>query len=54
VLSTLGARTASGLVTDAWYPAFDVTPPKFVTRIVTDRGDYAPGEIGNYFGEERP
>ncbi|CAD6006281.1 hypothetical protein [Agreia sp. COWG] len=49
VLSTLGVRTASGLVTEAWYPAFDVTPPRFVTRIVTDRGDFAPGDIASYF-----
>ena len=54
VLSTLGTRTASGLVTDAWYPAFDVTPPRFVTRIVTDRGDFAPGSIADYFAGERP
>jgi len=52
VLSTLGTRTASGLVTEAWYPAFDVTPPRFVTRIVTDRGDFAPGSIADYFAGE--
>src|SRR3954451_6629715 len=34
VLHTLGRRTASELVTDAWYPAFDVTPARYVTRIV--------------------
>jgi methylthioribose-1-phosphate isomerase len=54
VLSTLGTRTASGLVTDAWYPAFDVTPPRFVTRIVTDRGDFAPDNIADYFAGDRP
>jgi methylthioribose-1-phosphate isomerase len=53
VLQTLGARTASPLVTDAWYPAFDVTPPRFVTRIVTDRGDFAPADIADYFAGER-
>jgi methylthioribose-1-phosphate isomerase len=54
VLQTLGARTASPLVTDAWYPAFDVTPPRFVTRIVTDRGDFAPAEIADYFARQAP
>jgi len=49
VLSTLGARTASALVTDAWYPAFDVTPPRFVTAVVTDRGPFAPGSLAEYF-----
>jgi len=49
VLSMLGARTASALVTDAWYPAFDVTPPRFVTAVVTDRGAFAPGSLAEYF-----
>ncbi|MCU1482394.1 MAG: methylthioribose-phosphate isomerase [Subtercola sp.] len=49
VLSTLGRRTASELVTSAWYPAFDVTPPRFVTGIVTDRGVFAPGAVGDYY-----
>jgi methylthioribose-1-phosphate isomerase len=49
VLETLGVRTASPLVTDAWYPAFDVTPARFVTRIVTSRGDFAPDRIADHF-----
>jgi len=49
VLHTLGRRTASGIVTDAWYPAFDVTPPRFVTRIVTDRGVFVPERVSDYF-----
>ena len=51
VLYALGARTASDLVTDAWYPAFDVTPPRFVTAIVTDRGPFAPADLGAYFDD---
>ena len=51
VLETLGARTASPLVTDAWYPAFDVTPARFVTRIVTSRGDFPPERVADYFAE---
>lgn len=49
VLSTLGVRTASPLVSDGWYPAFDVTPPRFVTRVVTDRGAFSPSTLSNYF-----
>ncbi|MCS5715550.1 hypothetical protein NVV95_13445 [Herbiconiux sp. CPCC 205716] len=49
VLYTLGRRTASALVTDAWYPAFDVTPARFVSRIVTDRGAFEPSRVGEYY-----
>lgn len=52
VLLTLGVRTASDLVTEAWYPAFDVTPPRFVTGVVTDRGMFAPDELARYFDSE--
>ncbi|MFG1920961.1 methylthioribose-1-phosphate isomerase [Cryptosporangium sp. NPDC048952] len=48
VLSTLGARTASSLVERGYYPAFDVTPPQFVRRIVTDRGVFEPARVGEY------
>lgn len=53
VLHTLGRRTASPLVTDAWYPAFDVTPARFVTTIVTDRGAFDPAQLSTYFDEDR-
>lgn len=49
VFETLGVRTASPLVVDGWYPAFDVTPARYVTRIVTSRGDFAPDRIAEYF-----
>ncbi|MFB2579633.1 hypothetical protein ACEXQD_00145 [Herbiconiux sp. P15] len=49
VLHTLGRRTASPLVTEAWYPAFDVTPARFVTRIVTDRGAFEPARVGELY-----
>jgi methylthioribose-1-phosphate isomerase len=49
VLSVLDQRTASPLVTEGWYPAFDVTPPRFVTKIVTDHGVFDPSELGRYF-----
>jgi len=52
VLSTQGTRTASPLVERGHYPAFDVTPPRFVTRIVTDRGAFEPGRVGDYWEKE--
>lgn len=40
VLQCLGQRTASPLV-EGWYPAFDVTPPELVTKIITQDGIFA-------------
>ncbi|WP_433269216.1 methylthioribose-1-phosphate isomerase [Actinosynnema sp. CS-041913] len=52
VLHTLGMRTASDRG-KGWYPAFDVTPPRFVSSVVTDRGAYDPGRLSEYYdGEE--
>lgn len=47
VLHALGHRTATERV-GGLYPAFDVTPPRFVTTVVTDRGPFAPGELAAY------
>ncbi|GAA3007248.1 s-methyl-5-thioribose-1-phosphate isomerase [Actinokineospora diospyrosa] len=47
VLHTLGVRTASDKVR-GHYPAFDVTPPRFVTTIVTDRGPFVPAAVADY------
>jgi methylthioribose-1-phosphate isomerase len=33
------------------YPAFDITPPKFVTTVVTDRGPFDPSELDDYYQE---
>ncbi|WGW11820.1 hypothetical protein LWF01_17290 [Saxibacter everestensis] len=49
VLEVLGRRTASVLVTDAWYPAFDATPPEFVTSVVTDRGAFDATALADYY-----
>ncbi|PZU40750.1 MAG: methylthioribose-1-phosphate isomerase [Microbacterium sp.] len=49
VLEVLGARTASPLVTDAWYPAFDLTPARLVTRVVTKRGAFEPAAVAAHF-----
>lgn len=34
-----------------YYPAFDVTPPKLVDGIVTDKGILSPYNLKSYFGE---
>jgi methylthioribose-1-phosphate isomerase len=51
VLHTLGRRTATDRAR-GHYPAFDVTPPRFVTAVVTDRGAYAPHELADYYAED--
>jgi methylthioribose-1-phosphate isomerase len=47
VLHCLGRRTASERVTGV-YPAFDVTPPRFVGAVVTDRGPFSPYDLAGY------
>ena len=44
VLHCLGHRTASPLAR-GWYPAFDITPPELVTKIVTRDGVHDPGAL---------
>jgi methylthioribose-1-phosphate isomerase len=53
ILHTLGRRTASEKVRGL-YPAFDVTPPRFVSTIVTDRGPFEPHRIAEYYREGEP
>lgn len=43
-LHVLGHRTAAE-GTRGFYPAFDATPPRLVTRIVTERGAYSPDAL---------
>jgi methylthioribose-1-phosphate isomerase len=31
------------------YPAFDVTPARFVGVVVTDRGRFAPADVASYW-----
>lgn len=50
VLSVLGRRVADERVR-GHYPAFDVTPPRFVTAVVTDRGAFDPGRLHEYYAE---
>ena len=48
VLHCLGRRTASERVTGI-YPAFDVTPPRYVRTVVTDRGRFSPQDLPSYY-----
>lgn len=48
VLTVLGHRVASEGVR-GFYLAFDLTPPRFVTSVVTDRGAFAPGALAGYY-----
>ncbi|MEV6237993.1 s-methyl-5-thioribose-1-phosphate isomerase [Lentzea sp. NPDC051838] len=53
VLQVLGRPSATPRV-KGLYPAFDVTPPRFVTNVVTDKGVYDAGELDKYYeGEQR-
>jgi len=48
VLHCRGLRTAAPGVS-GYYPAFDITPPDFVTGIITDKGIFPPDKITEYF-----
>lgn len=50
VLEFWGMRTAMEGV-QAYYPAFDITPPHLVSAVVTDRGVYTPYNVKDYFQE---
>lgn len=47
VLTTAGHRTASHRVR-GHYPAFDITPARFVATVVTDRGPFDPEALHTY------
>ena len=32
---------------DVWNPAFDVTPARYITRIVTEKGAFPPEELAS-------
>jgi len=34
-----------------YYPAFDITPPKLISGVVTDRGIYSPYDLKRYYEE---
>jgi methylthioribose-1-phosphate isomerase len=35
---------------DAYYPAFDITPPEFVSGVITQHGILSPYDLARYFG----
>ena len=48
VTESLGKKhTMAGV--KGYYPAFDVTPPKFISGIVTDKGIYSPYALNQYY-----
>lgn len=51
VLHALGTRTASRLVR-GYYPSFDVTPPRFVSAVATDRGRFSAFDLASYYATE--
>ncbi|RCW82507.1 methylthioribose-1-phosphate isomerase [Halanaerobium sp. DL-01] len=48
VLQAMGERTAVEGV-KGYYPAFDITPPKFVSGVVTGKGIYSPYDLKKYY-----
>lgn len=48
VLYALGHRTASPLVSGI-YPAFDITPPRYVSAVATARGRFSPYDLHAYY-----
>jgi len=53
LFSIRGVRIAPEGV-DGYYPAFDVTPPEFISAIVTDKGIYPPRLIWRYLSDPEP
>jgi methylthioribose-1-phosphate isomerase len=35
---------------DAYYPAFDITPPHFVAGVITQHGILSPYDLARFFG----
>lgn len=48
VLQAMGVKTTMKGV-KGYYPSFDITPPKFVSGIVTEKGIYSPYNLKKYF-----
>jgi methylthioribose-1-phosphate isomerase len=52
VLYAMGVRTAMEGV-KGYYPAFDITPPKLVSAIVTEKGVFSPYDLKTYWGSNQ-
>jgi methylthioribose-1-phosphate isomerase len=50
VLHCLGVRTATHRA-KGYYPAFDITPPEFVSAVITHRGVFSPYDLVNYYNQ---
>lgn len=50
VMDALGTRTTLEGV-KGYYPAFDITPPKLVDGVVTEKGIYSPMDLNRYFDD---
>ena len=48
VMDAMGTRTTMPGV-KGFYPAFDITPPKLVNGIITEKGIYSPFDLKRYF-----
>ena len=48
VMDAMGTRTTMEGV-KGYYPAFDVTPPKLVDGVITEKGIYSPWDLNRYF-----
>ena len=48
VMEAMGTKVTKEGV-KAYYPAFDITPPKLCNGIVTDKGVYSPYDLEKYF-----
>ncbi|WDV47974.1 S-methyl-5-thioribose-1-phosphate isomerase [Clostridiaceae bacterium M8S5] len=50
VLQAMGIKTTMEGV-KGFYPSFDITPPKLISGIVTDKGIYSPYNLSEYYNE---
>lgn len=51
VVHAMGVRTAMEGV-KGYYPAFDITPPKLVSAVITSKGVLSPYDLVQHFGRE--
>ena len=49
VTSVFGSRPVAPMGVEVLNPAFDVTPAKYVTAIITERGVFKPSELAERF-----
>ncbi len=52
VLEAMGIKTTMEGV-KGYYPAFDITPAKFVSGVVTDKGIFSPYDLNSYFKKKQ-